>query len=118
MSFGMCQRGKRDFDSMGRRDTLLLSILTLITAIGWIMFDVYHAAIENTVPQNVEAQLAPITPTFKRAVIEDLKGRSVIDPLVTQESIAPTPQVVNTQIPTPQAGVNTATSSGQTQSSQ
>jgi hypothetical protein len=65
---------------MGRRDMLLLSILTFVTALGWIAFDVYHASVENTTPQDVEDQLAPVMPTFNTGLIEDLKNRETIDP--------------------------------------
>lgn len=96
---------------MGRRDTFLLSILTLVTALGWIVFDVYHASIENTIPQNVEEQLAPITPTFNKVLINDLKKREHIDPLSSSAG--------NIQFLPPQVGVPTGSpSAGQTQSPQ
>lgn len=66
---------------LGRRDALLLSILTLVTALAWIAFDVYHASIQNTIPQDVEAKLVPITPTFDRPVVDGLKTRFDVAPL-------------------------------------
>ena len=69
---------------MGRRDTLLLSILTLVTAFAWIAFDVYHATVDTTIAQSVEDQLVPITPKFDKTLVDRIKNRQKIDPLNTE----------------------------------
>lgn len=66
---------------MGRRDAFIISILTFITAVAWIAFDVYHASVESTIPTEVESQLAPITPKFDTSVIEKVKKRQNVEPL-------------------------------------
>lgn len=66
---------------MGRRDTFLLSILTVVTAFAWILFDVYHAYVDTTIPETIEEQLVPITPKFDRAYIEKMNQRQKVDPL-------------------------------------
>lgn len=63
---------------MGRRDTLLLSILTLITVMGWIVFDVYHASIDTTIPPDVEEKLSPVVPDFDKNIIQKIKKRQTI----------------------------------------
>lgn len=63
---------------MGRRNTLLLSILTLITAMGWIVFDVYHASIDTTIPQDVEEKLSPVVPNFDKNIIQKIKERQAV----------------------------------------
>ncbi len=73
---------------MGRRDTLLLSILTLITAIGWIVFDVYHASIDTTIPQDVEEKLSPVVPNFDKNIIQKIKKRQAVSPLESSATIS------------------------------
>lgn len=68
-------------EKVGRRDAFIISILTFITAIAWIAFDVYHASVESTIPTEVESQLAPITPKFDTSVIEKVKKRQNVEPL-------------------------------------
>lgn len=67
----------------GRRDTLLLSILTFVTTVAWIAFDIHHAYVTSTIQQEVEAQLVPITPTFDQSTLKRLKQRRDIAPLET-----------------------------------
>lgn len=66
---------------MGRRDTLLLSMFTLITSLAWIVFDVYHASIDTTIAPDVEEQLIPITPKFDRVLLDKIRKRENVDPL-------------------------------------
>lgn len=74
---------------MGRRDTLLLSMLTLVTTLGWISFDVYHSYIDSTITVQEAVQIVPITPTFERATIDRVKKRQDIEPLTSNlEKIA------------------------------
>ena len=57
------------------RDILVLSILTLITVLTWIAFDVYQALTKYTLPQVLEEQMRPLDPKIDRAKIEKLKER-------------------------------------------
>lgn len=93
----MCY-GIRKEEMVGRRDTLLLSILTFVTVIAWIMFEVYHAQVDSTIPPEVTAQLVPITPRFDQTVIAEVKQRQVVEPL-TEGKIVPSGQPVPTSIP-------------------
>lgn len=79
---------------MGRRDVLLLSILTLATTLAWIAFDVYHAYIDSTIQESVEAQIVPITPRFDRATIDSLKTRKYVEPLQDGRSLISTQSAV------------------------
>lgn len=66
---------------MDRKNIFILSVFTLITALGWIAFDVYHAVTTTTISQSVEEQLTPISPTFEKGVINRVKSRSHVEPL-------------------------------------
>lgn len=56
------------------RDALILSILTLITVITWIGYEVYYAATKTTIPKVTQEQLTPLNPKLKKEVMEDLKS--------------------------------------------
>jgi hypothetical protein len=66
---------------MDKKNILVLSIFTFITALGWIVFDIYHAATVSTITKNVEEQLVPITPAFETSVIDKLNNRVHVDVL-------------------------------------
>lgn len=93
---------------VSRKDLFLLSILTLITAIGWIVFDIYHASVDTTIPPEIEEQLTPITPTFERKVVESLKNRQFVEPQRTQGF----PETIPTGAASPEGKENIATQSG------
>lgn len=60
------------------RDILFLSILTLITVLTWIAFDVYKALTKYTIPHVLEEQMQSFNPKIDRAKIEKLKERLTI----------------------------------------
>lgn len=73
---------------MGRRDTLLLSILTLVTSLAWIAFDVYHASVDTTIAPDVEQRLVPITPRFDRQLLQKINQRENVDPLESEDILS------------------------------
>lgn len=64
-------------------------MLTLVTALAWIAFDVYHASVDTTISAQTEELLSPITPKFDKATLTSIKKRQKIDPASTAE-IKPT----------------------------
>jgi hypothetical protein len=57
------------------KDSLILAILTLITAITWIGFDVYKASTRTTIPKATKEQMKKLNPTIDTEVIENIKSR-------------------------------------------
>lgn len=57
------------------RDILVLSVLTLITVLIWIAYDVYQALTKYTLPKVLEEQMKPLEPEIERTKIEKLKKR-------------------------------------------
>jgi len=55
------------------KNALVLSIMTLITVLTWIAFEVYLTATKTTIPKVTQEQMAPIDPQLKRETIEKLK---------------------------------------------
>lgn len=60
---------------MSGKDFLILSILTLLTVVAWIVSDAYHAAVTSTVTEVEKKLMEPLNPTFDQKVINALKER-------------------------------------------
>ncbi len=57
----------------GRR-ALFFSILTLITILTWIGFEVYRTAIKTTIPKVAQEQMKSLNPKINLETIESLKS--------------------------------------------
>lgn len=60
---------------MSSKDWLILSVITFLTVAGWVVYDVYHAAITSTVTPVQEELTRPLDPSFNTDVLDSLKGR-------------------------------------------
>lgn len=56
------------------KNVLIMSVLTLITVITWIGFEVYRVATRTTIPKVTQEQMLPLNPVLKIEVIESLKA--------------------------------------------
>lgn len=91
------------------KDALILSIMTLITVLIWIGFDVYRALTKTEIPQILQKQIAPLNPQIDRETIEKIKTKETI----SEEELEriPTPAI----IPSPEATpASEATPGGET----
>lgn len=59
------------------KNALVWSIMTLITVLTWIGFEVYWAATKTTIPQVTQEQLASLSPRISQETIEKLKDNLV-----------------------------------------
>ena len=73
-----------------KQDLLTFSILTLITVLTWIGFDVYQALTRYTIPEVLDKQIQSLNPKLDQETINQLKKRLQI----SEEEL--------TQLPTPQ----------------
>lgn len=55
------------------RDALILSIMTLITVLTWIAFEVYRIAMETTLPKITQQQMIVLSPKIRTDILESLK---------------------------------------------
>ncbi|MEK7565499.1 MAG: hypothetical protein AAB506_00440 [Patescibacteria group bacterium] len=60
---------------MKSKNIITLAIITLVTALGWVLFDAYHAYVATTVTSALEKISLPLTPQIETKVIEKLKSR-------------------------------------------
>lgn len=53
---------------MTRKEWLIAAILTFITILAWVVFDILHARSQVEIPPNLKEVIEPINPEF------DIKG--------------------------------------------
>lgn len=54
---------------MNGKELLILAILTLVTVVAWIGFDIYHSATTSTITPVQKELMKPLTPTFDHDTI-------------------------------------------------
>jgi len=57
------------------KDALILAILTLITVITWIAFDVYRILAKTEIPRILQKQIAPLDSKIPVTTLEELEER-------------------------------------------
>jgi hypothetical protein len=55
------------------KNTLILSIMTLLTVLTWIAFEVYQVATKVTIPKVTQEQMKPLNPRIKKEILEGIK---------------------------------------------
>lgn len=60
---------------MKSRDLLILSILTFVTVVIWVLADAWHAYVTSTITASLSQTIKPLTPKLDTGVIESLKKR-------------------------------------------
>lgn len=87
------------------KDALILSILTLLTVLTWIGFDVYRALTKTAVPEVLQKQIDPLNPRINRETIERLKTRETISEeelkMVVVPEVTPSPEATPSGEATP-----------------
>jgi hypothetical protein len=60
---------------MNRKEITVLSIITFLTVIAWIIFSVYHTKTSTGLEGIKQLDLKPLTPRFDSDIIRSLKNR-------------------------------------------
>lgn len=94
------------------RDIAILSVLTLITVLTWIVFDVYKALHETTLPKILQEQMKPLEPRIDKKKIEKLKERLVISEKELEKIVIPEVEEIASFVETPES-TESATPSGE-----
>jgi hypothetical protein len=81
---------------MKQKDILIIVILLFIFVLAWIGESIYYSAINSTISENVNRNIAPIDPNFDTKTIDKLKSRERVTPLYDLENVAPTPIIMPT----------------------
>ena len=81
------------------KDALKLAILTLITVITWIGFDVYRALTKSDIPKILQRQIAPLNPKLDWETVERLKTKGTVGEEELKKVVVP--ETTPTPEPTP-----------------
>lgn len=91
------------------KDALILSILTLITALSWIGLDVYRALTKSEIPRVLQKQIAPLNPKLDWETIENLRQKETIGEAelktVVVPEISPSPEPSPEMSPSPESTI-------------
>lgn len=55
---------------MTKKEWLFAAILTLITVVAWVIFDIIHARAQVEIPQKLQEVIEPISPDINTSVLE------------------------------------------------
>lgn len=55
------------------KDIFILSLLTFITVVAWVLFDIHHANTTNTIKPPIKKLLKPLSPNLDVDLIRELK---------------------------------------------
>lgn len=81
------------------KDAFILSVMTLITALSWVGFEVYRAATKSTISRATKEQLAPLNPKIERGTLNNLKdGLSFEEEELNIVVLPPTEEELNIEI--------------------
>lgn len=58
---------------MKQKDLLLIAIFSFVTALAWIILNLYHAKVTSTLSPALKEKIESIEPQFNTDIIEELK---------------------------------------------
>lgn len=66
-----------------QKNLLFIVIPSTILVIFWIIFGVYNRAVTSTISSSQQIAINPIAPTFDTSILNILKKRTPVTPLLT-----------------------------------
>lgn len=66
-----------------QKNLLFIVIPSTILVILWIIFGVYNRAVTSTISSSQQIAINPIAPTFDTSILDLLKKRVIVTPLLT-----------------------------------
>lgn len=55
-----------------KKEWLIAAILTFITVVAWVVFDILHARTQVEIPPKTQELIEPINPEFDTSVLEEV----------------------------------------------
>jgi hypothetical protein len=80
---------------MKHKDIYFLLFTTLILAVLWVVFSIYHNLVSSTISEPLSVDITAIQPNFDKQTIAKLKQRQKVSPLFnapTQGVPSPEPE--------------------------
>lgn len=57
---------------MTRKEWLIITIITFITIVAWVIFDIIHKTKQVEIPQKLQQLIEPINPHLNTAILEKI----------------------------------------------
>ena len=57
------------------KNALILSIMTFVTILSWIFFEIYRTMVKSTIPELTQKQMTPLNPKLKTKTIQMLQNQ-------------------------------------------
>lgn len=57
---------------MTRKEWLLAAILTFVTILAWVVFDILHNRSQVEVPSKIREVIEPVSPDFNTSILESI----------------------------------------------
>lgn len=76
---------------MKQKEILFVIVSFFILIVIYVAFSVYHNSVTSNIPENLNIQVLPISPTFDEKAISDLKKRNNVTPVFQVGLSTPTP---------------------------
>lgn len=67
---------------MSKKQLSFILIISFVFILAWLIFNIAHDAVSSTISGNLNIQIAPISPNFDTTVIDKLKTREQITPIL------------------------------------
>lgn len=84
---------------------VVVSILTLITAVMWVAFNIYRSLTTKPSPAIPSAISEPLTPSLDTQTIQGINSRIFFNksqiPEVSAPTVTPSPSITPTEVPNP-----------------
>jgi len=55
---------------MNRKEWLIAAIVTFVTILAWVIFDIIHTRSQVEIPQKIQEVIEPISPDFNTQSLE------------------------------------------------
>lgn len=70
------------------KDILILTIITFITVLTWVGFEVWLAATKTTITKVTQEQMSPLNPQINKQIVESLKDNLSLSQEEMNQSIS------------------------------
>lgn len=57
---------------MTRKEWLIAAILTFVTILAWVIFNIFHARAQVEIPQKLQEVIEPVNPNFNIQSLESM----------------------------------------------
>lgn len=72
---------------MKRQEILFITFSFFGLVVLYFAFTFYHQSVTSTIPEDLNIQILPISPTFDEKTISDIKNRNSISPVYNSSQI-------------------------------